>query len=308
MADAKLRIGSRGSDLALWQARYTAGRMGGEPELIIIKTEGDRIQHLSLDKVEGKGFFTKEIEAALLANEIDVAVHSYKDLPIEAPPGLIIAAVPVRAPVRDVVIMRRDRIDPKLQWGLPKGARVGTSSLRRKAQLLAQRQDLELVDLRGNVPTRLRKALTGELDAVVLAEAGVTRLGLPKEVAEKDGVMTPLPLNEVCPAPAQGALAIQTRASDTRARAAVAPLHDAATALAVKVERDLLAHFGGGCHLPLGALCEAKPDGSVYLRAIVAAPDGAECLVAEARAATPEAAVSEVHASLVKAGAERYVG
>jgi hydroxymethylbilane synthase len=307
MAEAKLRIGSRGSDLALWQARYTAGRMGGDPELIIIKTEGDRIQHLSLDKVEGKGFFTKEIEAALLAREIDVAVHSYKDLPIEGPAGLAIVAVPERAPVRDVIIMRRDRVDAQRQWGLPQGARVGTSSLRRKAQLLAHRKDLQLVDLRGNVPTRLRKALAGELDAVVLAEAGVTRLGLPREVAEKDGVMTPLALAEVCPAPAQGALAIQTRADDVRARAAVSPLHDAATALAVQVERDLLARFGGGCHLPLGAYCDARA-GQVHLRAIVAAPDGAECLVAEATAATPSAAVDAVHAALVKAGAQRYVG
>jgi hydroxymethylbilane synthase len=306
MTQAKLRIGSRGSELALWQSRYVAGRMGGEPELVIIKTEGDRIQHLSLDKVEGKGFFTKEIEAALLAREIDIAVHSFKDLPIEGPQGLEVVCVPVRAPVRDVVVMRKDRVDPGQRWGLARGARVGTSSLRRKAQLLAQRPDLTLVDLRGNVPTRARKALGGELDAVVLAEAGLTRLGMPAEIAEKQGLMTPLELSDVCPAPAQGALAIQIRADDARARAALAPLHDAATALAVDVERKLLARFGGGCHLPLGAFCEASP-GRIHLRAIVAAPDGHECLVAEAERPTPEAAVEEVHRVLVAAGAEKYV-
>ena len=304
----RLRIGSRGSDLALWQARYVADRMGTNPEIIVIKTAGDRILDVALDKVPGKGFFTKEIEAALLAREIDIAVHSYKDLPIEAPTGLVVTAVPERAAVGDVLIVRRDRMEAQQRWGLRRGARVGTSSLRRKAQLLAQRHDLDLVDLRGNVPTRVRKALRGELDAVAVAEAGVARLEMATEIAASNAVMTRLPILEVCPAPAQGALAIQIRVDDAVARAAMAPLHHAATALAVSVERDLLARFGGGCQLPLGAHCEVRGTG-LHLRAVVAAPDGSVCLVAEAEveAAAPQRAVAEVHRALVRDGAERYV-
>lgn len=302
----KLRIGSRGSALALWQARYVAGRLGGDPEIVVIKTEGDRIQHLSLDKIEGKGFFTKEIEAALLAREVDVAVHSYKDLPVEGPPGLTIAAVPERASVRDVIIQHRGRRVADRRWGLPDGARVGTSSIRRKAQLLVHRPDLRLVDLRGNVPTRVRKALEGELDAVLVAEAGVTRLGIDAELEHQGGVMTPLELCEILPAPAQGALAVQIRAGDEPTRAGVAPLHHAETDTAVDVERRLLARFGGGCHLPLGAFCEVRGAG-LHLHAVVAAPDGSACLAAEAEAGSPKRIVDEVYTALVRAGAERYV-
>jgi hydroxymethylbilane synthase len=241
----KLRIGSRGSDLALWQANHVASRLGIPVDIVVIKTAGDRIQHLSLDKVEGKGFFTKEIEAALLEERVDIAVHSYKDLPTEMTPGLVIAAVPERAPVNDVVVVGKTR-DASQKWQIPKGGKVGTSSLRRKAQLRAHRPDVELVDLRGNVPTRFRKVVDGQLDAVVLAEAGLMRLGLTDESV----TLVRIDIDDVCPAPAQGALAIQTRADDEKAKQAVTKLHDKPTADCVDIERALLAKFGGGCHLP----------------------------------------------------------
>ncbi len=301
-----LRIGSRGSELALWQARYVASRLTVPSEIVIIKTEGDRITHLSLDKVEGKGFFTKEIEAALLAREVDLAVHSFKDLPVDNPSGLTVAAVPERAPVRDLLVRRVAATDASAHFGLKHGAKVGTSSLRRKAQLLARRPDLVLVDLRGNVPTRLKKAAHGDLDGVVLAEAGITRLALLETLAGQGLDALSLPLEDLLPAAAQGALAIQIRDGDARTRAAVAVLHDEAVASAVAIERQLLARFGGGCHLPLGAYCVR--DGSVWhLRARVVAPDGSESLDAEARGASAAAVVEEVHESLVSRGAERYV-
>lgn len=301
-----LRIGSRGSDLALWQARFTSSHIREPNEIVVIKTEGDRIQHLSLDKVEGKGFFTKEIEAALLAREVDIAVHSFKDLPIEQPEGLTIAAVPERGPTRDVVLRRADAPRSNLRWGLAKGARVGTSSLRRKAQILSLRPDLELVDLRGNVPTRVRKVTERVLDAVLLAEAGLVRLGFAARAAEDGLVLEPMDLHDVCPAPAQGALAIQVRVDDTRAAQAVRAIHDAATASAVDGERLLLGRFGGGCHLPLGAHCQRR-DGGYYLLALVAAPDGHERIVAEVTGASPAEVAQLAHARLIEQGAERYL-
>ena len=198
-----IRIGSRGSDLALWQARYVREHLDGESEIIVIKTQGDQIQHLTLDKVEGKGFFTKEIESALLGNDVDLAIHSYKDLPTEAVPGLEITSVPERAPVRDTLVVHRDRVDTEKPLGIAEGARVGTSSLRRKAAIKSLRPDIELVDIRGNVPTRLGKAQSGELDAVVLAEAGLRRLGLFE--ADESTEYLPVDVRDVCPAPAQGA-------------------------------------------------------------------------------------------------------
>lgn len=299
-----IRIGSRGSDLALWQARYVAARLGGETDIVVIKTAGDQIQHLSLDKVEGKGFFTKEIEAALLAGDVDVAVHSYKDLPIESPEGLRIAAVPQRAPVRDVLVAHNSKLDGKERWGLVHGAKVGTSSLRRKAQLLAQRPDLTLVDLRGNVPTRIQKAESGELDAVVLAEAGLTRLQIMHQRASL--TFLPLSVTELCPAPAQGALAIQTRLRDAATQQRVELLHDTATAQAVGLERDLLARFGGGCHLPLGAFASCAT-GMFELLALIAAPDGHELLHARAQGSNAQDVVENVYRSLESQGAARYL-
>ncbi len=302
----KLRIGSRGSDLAMWQARYVAGRLGDDVEIIVIKTQGDEVQNLSLDKLEGKGFFTKEIEVALLKREIEIAVHSMKDLPTESPPSLIIGAVPPRAPVADVLVMRKAGRDNSLPLSLPQGARVGTSSLRRKAQLLAARPDLRLVDLRGNVPTRARKVIKGELDAVVLAEAGLTRLALEPELLKDGAGYERIPLDVMLPAPAQGALAVQVRKDVAEAKERVKLLHDVATEKAVLAERALLSRFGGGCQLPLGAYCEVKGR-RFYLRAVVAAPDGSAVLKANADGDKAEEVVAEVHRALVSQGAGRYL-
>ena len=280
--------------------------MGSSPEIHVIKTQGDRIQHLSLDKVEGKGFFTKEIEEALLDGTIDIAVHSFKDLPIEAPPGLTIAAVPERAPVRDVIVRKDAPHAPELLWGLAEGARVGTSSLRRKAHLLSRRPDLQMVDIRGNVPTRFAKVTSGEVDAVVLAEAGLTRLGMHTE-AESNGILlVPIEVADVCPAPAQGALAIQTRSADTDARSVLTALHHDATAQCVEAERLLLGEFGGGCHLPLGAYCEQTSDG-FQLIALVVSPDGQDRIDAQASAETPSEVAKLVHQDLVSRGADAYL-
>lgn len=303
---ARLRIGSRGSDLALWQARHVQSCLKEPADIVVIKTRGDEIQHLSLDKVEGKGFFTKEIEAALLAREVDIAVHSYKDLPTEAVPGLLVAAVPARAPIEDVLVRRADAPSSAERWGLPHGARVGTSSLRRQAQLRSRRADLELVMLRGNVPTRVGRVTSGELDAVVLARAGLTRLGFIDGPRSTGLAVHTIPIDDVCPAPAQGALAIQVRADDAHAQRAVHVLHDELVARCVTTERALLRRFGGGCHLPLGASCSIA-QGELWLRALVAAPDGHERLTAEARGVDPDHVADDVHRQLVAAGAERYL-
>ena len=302
----KLRIGSRGSDLALWQARYVAARVPGGAEIIVIKTRGDAIQHLSLDKVEGKGFFTKEIEAALLANDVDIAVHSYKDLPTEETPGLSIAAVPERAPVHDVIVAKQEAFGHQTTTGLARHARVGTSSIRRKAQLAATIDALETVDLRGNVPTRVRKVEEGELDAVVLAEAGLARLGIIEGAAAKGLAVKRLPLEVMTPAAAQGALAIQIRTDDAEARAGVALMNDSAARRAVNVERALLARFGGGCQLPLGVSCRAVDANVVELIATITSPDGSDRLGAHTIGDDAKV-VEEAHATLVTQGALRYL-
>lgn len=299
-----LRIGSRGSDLALWQAHHVRDGLTRNAEIEVIKTEGDAIQHLTLDKVEGKGFFTKEIEKALLDRQVDIAVHSYKDLPTEDVPGLAIIAVPERAPVRDTLVHRRDRRSASERWGLTEGARVGTSSLRRKAALLSLRRDLQLVDIRGNVPTRLGRVQSGELDAVILAEAGLRRLGLFDH--DPDLEFTPLDVADMTPAPAQGALAIQSRVGDRQAIDAASALHDAATATAVDLERALLARFGGGCHLPLGAHATSTGE-QLRLVALVAAPDGSERLLAEAEGTDSATVCQRVHTQLMDQGADRFL-
>lgn len=253
-SETPVRIGTRGSRLALWQARYLQGeleRLGIPSELVVIKTQGDRVQHLSLDKLEGKGFFTKELEDALLAGEIDAAVHSMKDLPTVQPDGLAIAGVSPRADARDWLLVRRDVARDDITWRLPHGATVGTSSARRKAQLLDLRPDLTTADIRGNVPTRIEKLRSGAFDAIVLAAAGITRLEL--DVADLH--VQPLHPREFVPAPAQGVLAYQCKAADVATRRLFAKLHHAPTAACTNVERSLLRSFDGGCHLPLGAHC-----------------------------------------------------
>jgi len=301
-------IGSRGSDLALWQAHYVNELLGGGSEITVIKTRGDAILHLSLHKVEGKGFFTREIEDALLQGAIDIAVHSYKDLPTEEPEGLRIAGIPPRAPVADMLVRNKSAHDPKERWNLPLGATVGTSSIRRKAQLLHLRPDLKMVDIRGNVPTRLNKVIDSHLDAVILAEAGLSRLGYlnPTHKAHQVASFEPLPLKDACPAAAQGALAIQIRAEDSHTATLVEALTCHTTARAVLTERLLLAKFGGGCHLPLGAHCTGSA-GQLTLLGVVTSPDGSQRCVASATGESPETLADEVHKNLLAQGAGDYL-
>lgn len=255
----KIIIGTRGSDLALWQANNTKDRLasiGIDAELKIIKTQGDKILNLRLDKLEGKGFFTKELEEELLNGTIDIAVHSHKDLPTLNPEGLIIAAVTEREDAAELLLILKDTVDVTQKLSLKKGATVGTSSNRRQAQLLALRSDLNIEDLRGNVPTRIQKLRDEDYDAIMLAKAGVTRLGIDLSEFHVEVI----DVTELIPAPAQGALAIQIRETDTELFTALQQIHDAATAEEIAVERKVLNLFEGGCHMPLGCYCK-KVDG-----------------------------------------------
>ncbi|HNU92609.1 MAG TPA: hydroxymethylbilane synthase [Spirochaetota bacterium] len=265
-----IRIGTRGSDLALWQANHVADLIGRERvNIIVIKTKGDRIVNVSFDKMEGKGFFTKEIEEALLSREIDLAVHSMKDLPTENTPGLAIAAVMRREDPSDVLLVRAERYMRAGELPLAEGAIVGTSSLRRAAQLLNIMPSLEVRPLRGNVPTRVRRLREERFDAIVLARAGLSRLGL-----DTSGLVEfILPFSYFLPAPAQGALAIQVREGDAELHQSLRSLNDAETEMAVETERHFLEHFGGGCHVPLGALAY-RSGGMLRLSGLVASVDG----------------------------------
>lgn len=252
--ERKLIIGTRGSDLALWQANYVKNglqEIGIEAELRIIKTQGDHIQHLRLDKLEGKGFFTKELEEELLNGSIDLAVHSHKDLPTANPPGLIIAAVSDREDPSELLLILKDCVDEKKRLSLKHNASVGTSSNRRKAQLLALRPDLEIDDLRGNVNTRIQKLRDEKYDAIMLAKAGVGRLKL--DLSEFH--VEKLSPAELIPAPAQGVLAIQIRENDVELKQLLQPLHHPDVAEQIAVEREVLKRFEGGCHMPLGCYC-----------------------------------------------------
>jgi hydroxymethylbilane synthase len=250
----KIIIGSRGSDLALWQAYHVKAeleKLGCEVELNIIKTQGDIIQHLSFDKMEGKGFFTKEIEAALLDKSIDLAVHSHKDLETNPPAGLIIAAVSEREDPSDLLLVRKEVAVENRQWKLPEGAIVGTSSARRKSQVMRFRPDVELKDLRGNVPTRIQKLRDGNYDAILLAKAGVSRLKIDLSEFE---VIT-LDPTEFVPAPAQGVLGLQIREEDTELAELLQALNSPIVSKRIAVERRVLNQMDGGCQLPLGVYC-----------------------------------------------------
>jgi hydroxymethylbilane synthase len=262
-----LTIGSRGSQLALWQARWVKASLealGEECRIEIIHTTGDKITDVALSKVGTKGLFTKEIEEALLDSRIDLAVHSLKDLPTESPDGLTLAAIPAREDPRDAIVGKR------LEQ-LASGARVGTSSLRRAAQLRALRQDLDIQTVRGNVDTRLRKLDEGQYEAIVLASAGLRRLGLQDRIAE---LMDP---GVMCPAVGQGALAIETRAGG-RACDVCALLDHALTRAAVTAERAVLARLGGGCQVPIGAYAIVPDRTALHLRAVVVSPDGSSVI------------------------------
>jgi hydroxymethylbilane synthase len=249
----KLRIGSRGSQLALWQANHIAALLRGQGhdvEIEIIKTTGDRLHEVTFALVGSKGMFTKEIEEALAEGRVDLAVHSLKDLPTELPPPFALAATPPRADPRDVLV--------SVKYGslaeLPPGARVGTSSQRRRAQLKALRPDVEAQEFRGNVDTRLRKLAEGQVDAILLAAAGVDRLEKTEWVRER------LDPKDFCPAAGQGALGIETRKDHAATIAAVAFLDDAATRFAVTAERAALAELGGGCQVPIGVHCRIRQE------------------------------------------------
>jgi len=290
----RLRIGSRGSQLALWQANHIADLLrarGHQVDLEIIKTTGDKILDVALAKVGTKGMFTKEIEEALAQGRVDLAVHSLKDLPTELAPGFEVAAVTTRENPRDVFCSRQyARIEE-----LPRGARVGTSSLRRQAQLKALRSDLQIHPLRGNVDTRLRKLAEGEYDAVILAAAGLNRLG------KTDLVKQVIPADVMCPAAGQGALGIEIRAGDSVVRQHLAFLDDPSARASTTCERALLKKLGGGCQVPIGAFAEAR-NGRVFLSAIVAHPDGSKILRETGDGNDPAAVGETVGETLLRRG------
>ena len=265
-----IRIGSRGSKLALWQAEFVRSqleKLGINTELTIIKTQGDKIQHLGFDKLEGKGFFTKEIEDALLRGDIDLAVHSMKDLPTTSPEGLSVTAVSYREDPADWLILRPETSFTDGILKLKDQAVVGTSSARRKAQLLDFRPDLQLKDIRGNVPTRLNKLREGQFDAILLAAAGLKRLDLDLS----DLIVVPMNVREFVPAPAQGVLAYQVNTDDVATRKLLRAIHHSDVSAATNVERKVLRLMEGGCHMPLGAYCEKDEQGNFHLWVAMAA-------------------------------------
>jgi len=263
---ARLRIGSRGSQLALWQANHISALLraqGHEVQIEVIKTTGDEINDVALVQVGTKGMFTKEIEEALAEGRVDLAVHSLKDLPTEVLPGFEIAAITEREDPYDVFCSSQH----KCIADLPQRARVGTSSLRRQAQLKALRPDLEIEPLRGNVDTRLRKLASGDYDAIILAAAGLNRLGKTEFVRQV------IPVEDMCPAAGQGALAIEIRAADATTAQHVRFLDDKNARTSTTCERALLKKLGGGCQVPIGAFAQMR-DGRLHLQAVVADPDG----------------------------------
>lgn len=302
----RLRIGTRGSALALWQANHIreklAERHGVEAELVRIRTSGDHFQTASVVQIGAematKGVFIKELEDALLSGVVDLAVHSMKDVPTEKPCGLAFPAIAKREDPRDCLIAR----DGRTLRELAAGARIGTSSLRRKAQLRHFRQDLDVADLRGNVDTRLRKVAAGEFDAVVLAVAGVTRLAATDKITEI------LPAEIILPAVGQGALGIETRENDPETSALVAALDDGQTRACVTAERALLRELEGGCQVPLGAWARLER-GELRIKACLLSPDGERCLREEqsGRPAEAEAIGRHLGQKLKQAGAEEIL-
>lgn len=298
-----IRIGSRGSALALWQSRHVRDRLrAAQPELDIdieiIQTTGDKILDVPLAKIGDKGLFTKELDRALLDGRVHFAVHSLKDVPTRIEPGLALAAVSQRVDPSDALIVAPGM--PQTFDALPAGARVGTSSLRRRAQLLALRQDLRVLDLRGNVDTRLAQVAAGKYDAIILALAGITRLGFADRAADILGGERWLP------AVGQGALGIICRADDARTRSILAALDDAATHRATAAERAFLRELEGGCQVPIAALGTTQGD-SVHLRGLVASLDGDQVLRGEHANRDPEAAGRALAHDLLERGAGRIL-
>jgi hydroxymethylbilane synthase len=300
----KLIIGSRGSELALWQADFVKKQLEKsdknlEVEIKIIRTKGDKILNKSLSKIGDKGLFTKELENELFKGSIDIAVHSLKDLQTELPEGLILAAVTKRHPVEDVLIARKKRttID-----SLREGAVVATGSLRRKAQLLHLRPDIKIVDLRGNVPTRINKFLESDWDAIILARAGVERLNLKKYISSYISV------DEILPAVGQGALGIEVKEDNYDAIEILESIHDFDTYVETAAERSLLKALEGGCQVPIGAYAKKESNG-LYLDAVVASLDGAITFRKKMRdsSAKPEILGKKLAKDLLRAGAREIL-
>jgi hydroxymethylbilane synthase len=297
-----LRLGTRGSTLALAQAHWVKARIEerrreSKVEIVVLKTSGDRFIDASLQAIGGKGLFTKELEDALLRNEIDLAVHSLKDLPTEMAQGLALVAVPEREDARDVLVTR----EPTSLDRMPAGARIGTGSLRRRAQLLYHRPELSVVGIRGNVDTRLRKLDAGEFDALVMAAAGLKRIGRGDRIVE-------FLSSEVCvSAVAQGALGLQARANDSGTEE-WSFLHHAPTAAEVTAERSFLSRLGGGCQVPVGGRAVVAGD-EITMIGVVASPDGKSLKRGESSGKFVEAAKlgAELAEELLRAGADRIL-
>ena len=293
---ALLRIGSRGSQLALWQAHHISDLLraqGHTVELEIIKTTGDKITDVALAKVGTKGMFTKEIEEALVENRVDLAVHSLKDLPTELASDFEIAAITSRESPNDVFCS----VKIASIADLPQGANVGTSSLRRQAQLMALRPDLKIHPLRGNVDTRLRKLEAGDYDAIILAAAGLNRLGKTQLIRQV------IPVDVMTPAAGQGALGIEIRNGDSATRAHLAFLDDQAARAGTTCERALLNKLGGGCQVPIGAFAQVQ-NGKIHLNALVAHPDGTKVLRETREGDDPVKLGDEVGETLLRRGGD----
>jgi hydroxymethylbilane synthase len=305
MSTATLRIGTRASQLALWQAEHVRGLLRGQPgvpaiELVHIRTQGDQQRDVPLWQVGGRAFFTREIDQALLAGQVDIAVHSLKDLPTQLDPGIALAATLARGDPRDALVSRGGATLEQL----PRGARIGTSSLRRRAFLARARPDAQLLDLRGNVPTRLERLKAGDYDAIVLAAAGLERLGLVGNVSER------LAPENFPPAVSQGIIGVCARAEDAAVLKWLAPLDEAGSRLAARAERALLRRIEGGCQVPLGALAIVSHD-RVRLDASVCALDGSRCLTARGTSEPTEAAAQalgeRVADELLAQGAAEFI-
>ena len=293
----KLVIGTRGSQLALWQANWVKGQLdsaGHEVEIQIIKTTGDKLEHIPLTSSGTKGLFIKEIQEALVDGAVDLAVHSMKDLPTETLASLVVAAVPQREDAHDVLISSSGATFSEL----PRGARIGTSSLRRQSQLRRLRGDLEVIPMRGNLDTRLRKLDRGDCDALVLAAAGVHRLGWRERITAYFSAV------EICPAVGQGALAIECRKGDQTTTGALTTLDDAQTHRAVRAERAMLRRLGGGCQVPIAAYAVAQGD-RMQLQGVVADLQGQTVIRAEAESDgdDPEGLGTGVANDLLRQGA-----
>jgi hydroxymethylbilane synthase len=302
LSSSSFAFATRPSALARWQTDYVADLLrrahpGLDIRIEVIVTKGDRILDKPLPVIGGKGLFTAELERALREGRVDAAVHSLKDLPVEDAPGLTIGLTPPRADVRDVLVCPAGHTLETL----PAGAVVGTSSPRRQAQLLAVRPDLAIKSIRGNVDTRIRKAREGQYDAVVLAAAGVTRLGLDEHITQF------LPLDVMLPAPAQGVLGVQCRADDERTLALLAAVEDPSARAAARAERAFLAGLGGGCSIPVAAYAQASGAG-LHLRGLVASPDGRQVIRVEASGEDPLALGRALAEEALAQGAGEILG